>query len=67
MGINLAPEERFEVFGDLNPDQHAAEVRSAGAKPMLIASRRRASRYTKADWERMKAEAGEPVKQSWRP
>ena len=26
MGINLTPEERFEVFGDFNPDDHAAEV-----------------------------------------
>ena len=26
MGINLTPEERFEVFGDFNPDEHAAEV-----------------------------------------
>ena len=26
MGINLTPEERLEVFGDFDPDEHAAEV-----------------------------------------
>ena len=26
MGINLTPEERFEVFGDFDPDEYAAEV-----------------------------------------
>src|SRR5262245_31499382 len=26
MGIPLTPEERFEVFGDFDPDAHAAEV-----------------------------------------
>jgi hypothetical protein len=26
MGINLTPEERLEVFGDFDPDQHAAQV-----------------------------------------
>ncbi len=26
MGINLTPEEKFEVFGDFDPDQHAEEV-----------------------------------------
>src|SRR5688572_3544860 len=26
VGINLTPEERFEVFGDFNPDDYAEEV-----------------------------------------
>ncbi|PIM65711.1 MerR family transcriptional regulator, partial [Streptomyces sp. JV178] len=26
MGINLTPEERFEVFGDKDPEQHAKEA-----------------------------------------
>ena len=57
MGINLTPEERFEVFGDFNPDDHAAEVeeRWGGTEPYRE-SQRRVARYTKADWERIKAQ-----------
>ena len=59
MGINLTPEERFEVFGDFDPDQHAAEVEERwGDTDAYRESQRRVSRYTKADWERMKTEAG---------
>jgi MerR family transcriptional regulator, thiopeptide resistance regulator len=62
MGINLTPEERFEVFGDFDPDQHAAEVEERwGDTDAYRESQRRAARYTKADWERMKAESAEPV------
>ena len=58
MGINLTPEERFEVFGDFDPDQHAAEVEERwGDTDAYRESQRRVSRYTKADWERMKSEA----------
>jgi DNA-binding transcriptional MerR regulator len=57
MGINLTPEERFEVFGDFDPDEHAAEVEQRwGDTDAYRESRRRVSRYTKADWERIKAE-----------
>jgi DNA-binding transcriptional MerR regulator len=62
MGINLTPEERFEVFGDFDPDQHAAEVEERwGETDAYRESQRRVARYTKADWHRMKAESAEPV------
>ena len=62
MGINLTPEERFEVFGDFDPDRHAAEVEERwGDTDAYRESQRRTARYSKADWERMKAESTEPV------
>ncbi len=62
MGINLTPEERFEVFGDFDPDQYASEVEERwGDSDAYRESQKRVSRYTKADWERMKDEAAEPV------
>jgi DNA-binding transcriptional MerR regulator len=62
MGINLTPEERFEVFGDFDPDQHAAEVEERwGDTDAYRQSQQRVARYTKDDWERMKAESAEPV------
>ena len=62
MGINLTPEERFAVFGDFDPDQYAAEVEERwGDTDAYRESQRRTARYTKADWERMKAESAEPV------
>ncbi len=58
MGINLTPEERFEVFGDFDPDEHAAEVEERwGGTDAYRESQRRVSRYTKADWDRLKADA----------
>jgi MerR family transcriptional regulator, thiopeptide resistance regulator len=60
MSISLTPEERLEVFGDFDPDAHAAEAEERwGGSPAYRESQRRASRYTKADWERMKDEASE--------
>ncbi|MEU0968016.1 MerR family transcriptional regulator [Streptomyces sp. NPDC005917] len=57
MGINLTPEERFEVFGDKDPEQYAEEAeRRWGGTEAYAESQRRAARYTKADWQRMKAE-----------
>ena len=62
MGINLTPEERFEVFGDFDPDEHAAEVEERwGDTDAYRESQRRTARYTKQDWERMKAESAEPI------
>jgi DNA-binding transcriptional MerR regulator len=59
MGINLTPEERLEVFGDFDPDAHAAEVEERwGDTDADRESARRSARYTKADWERIKAEGG---------
>jgi MerR family transcriptional regulator, thiopeptide resistance regulator len=57
MGISLSPEERFEVFGDVDPDTHADEAQERwGDTDAYAESRRRAASYTKADWLRMKAE-----------
>lgn len=57
MGISLTPEERLEVFGDFDPDEHAAEVEERwGDTDAYRESRRRAARYTKADWTRIRDE-----------
>ncbi|MGW2641804.1 MerR family transcriptional regulator [Streptomyces sp. NPDC001348] len=57
MGINLTPEERFEVFGDEDPDKYADEAEQRwGDTPEWAESQRRAARYTKDDWKRIKAE-----------
>lgn len=56
MGINLTPEERLEVFGDHDPEQHADEARERwGDTDAYRESARRTSRYTKQDWVRLKA------------
>ena len=58
VGINLTPQERFEVFGDFDPDEHADEAeRRWGGTGAYQESARRVARYTKADWERIKAES----------
>ena len=58
MGISLTPEERLEVFGDHDPDQHAAEAEERwGKTDAFRESRRRVSSYTKADWLQLKSEA----------
>ncbi|MGW3206232.1 MerR family transcriptional regulator [Streptomyces sp. NPDC001135] len=59
MGINLTPEERFEVFGDKDPFKEGyteeAEQRW-GDTEAWAESQRRAASYTKEDWKRIKAE-----------
>ncbi|HKA69780.1 MAG TPA: MerR family transcriptional regulator [Actinomycetes bacterium] len=58
VGIQLTPEERFEVFGDFDPDDYAAEAEQRwGGTDAYAESARRASRYTKADWARFKAQS----------
>ncbi|MGW3358089.1 MerR family transcriptional regulator [Streptomyces bungoensis] len=58
MGINLTPEERFEVFGDKDPDQYAEEAEQRwGGTEAYTESQRRAAGYTKEDWKRLQAEA----------
>ncbi|MCQ4081023.1 MerR family transcriptional regulator [Streptomyces sp. RB6PN25] len=58
MGINLTPEEKFEVFGDHDPDDYAEEAeRRWGSTQAWAQSQRRAASYTKEDWLRIKAEA----------
>ncbi|WP_030621776.1 MerR family transcriptional regulator [Streptomyces sclerotialus] len=57
MGINLTPEEKFEVFGDFDPDDHAEEAeRRWGGTEAYKESQRRAATYTKEDWKRLTAE-----------
>ncbi|MFG2330213.1 MerR family transcriptional regulator [Streptomyces sp. NPDC048604] len=57
MGINLTPEERFEVFGDNDPEQYADETENRwGDTEAYKESQRRTARYTKADWQRMQDE-----------
>ncbi|WP_328749220.1 MerR family transcriptional regulator [Streptomyces sp. NBC_00285] len=57
MGIDLTPEERFEVFGDKDPEQYAEEAEQRwGGTETYAESQRRAARYTKDDWKRLQAE-----------
>ena len=61
MGVPLTPEEKFEVFGDVDPDQHEAEVQERwGETAAYRESKRRTSSYRKEDWLRIEAE-GEDV------
>ncbi|MCQ0001516.1 MerR family transcriptional regulator [Streptomyces sudanensis] len=58
MGINLTPEEKFEVFGEHDPEQYADEAEQRwGGTEAYRESQRRAARYTKADWQRFQDEA----------
>ncbi|MGP4001814.1 MerR family transcriptional regulator [Streptomyces sp. 8N706] len=60
MGINLTPEEKFEVFGDADPDRYADEAeRRWGGSDAYRESQRRTASYTKDDWLRIKAEGAE--------
>lgn len=57
MGIRLTPEEKFEVFGDHDPDDYAEEVRERwGDTEAYAESQRRVATYTKEDWLRIQAE-----------
>jgi DNA-binding transcriptional MerR regulator len=57
MGINLTPEEKFEVFGDNDPEQYAEEVEQRwGGTEAYAESQRRIAQYTKDDWKRMQDE-----------
>ncbi|MFH8465491.1 MerR family transcriptional regulator [Streptomyces sp. NPDC017991] len=57
MGIELTPEEKFEVFGGKDPEEHAEEAGSRwGGTEAYAESQRRAARYGKDDWKRMQAE-----------
>ncbi|MFD3498860.1 MerR family transcriptional regulator [Streptomyces sp. NPDC058676] len=60
MGINLTPEEKFEVFGDKDPEQYAEEAEQRwGGTEAYAESQRRAASYTKDDWKRMQAEVND--------
>ncbi|MCF6735371.1 MerR family transcriptional regulator [Blastococcus sp. KM273129] len=57
MGIDLTPEERFEVFGEHDPERYEAEVRERwGETDAYAESKRRTAAYAKEDWLRIKAE-----------
>ncbi|GHE07121.1 MerR family transcriptional regulator [Streptomyces alanosinicus] len=57
MGIQLTPEERFEVFGDKDPEQYRDEAQARwGNTEAYAESQRRAATYTKEDWKRIQAE-----------
>ncbi|WP_344446751.1 MerR family transcriptional regulator [Kitasatospora nipponensis] len=57
MGIRMTPEEKFEVFGpDYRESWEAEAEQRYGTSPAWQESRRRTSRYTKADWQRLQAE-----------
>lgn len=54
MGINLTPEEKFEVFGDFDPDQYAEEAEQRwGGTEQWRQSQRVTAHYTKDDWKRV--------------
>ncbi|GAA3690065.1 hypothetical protein GCM10022224_064360 [Nonomuraea antimicrobica] len=58
--LNLTAEERAELFGGHDPDEHApeAEQRWGGTRAWSDATRRTSS-YTKDDWRLFTAEAGD--------
>ncbi len=59
-GFLLTKEEMFEVFGDFNPAEYEDEVKDRwGDTEAYAESARRTKRYTKQDWERLKAEQEE--------
>ncbi|MFH9585577.1 MerR family transcriptional regulator [Streptomyces luteogriseus] len=60
MGLNLTPEEKFEVFGGKDPEQYAEEVKERwGDTDEYADSQRRTASYTKEDWKRIQAEAAD--------
>jgi DNA-binding transcriptional MerR regulator len=60
LGINLTPEERFEVFGNHDPERYADEARERwGDTDAYRQSAARTSRYTKEDWLRINEEQQE--------
>lgn len=57
MGINLTPEEKFEVFGDFDPDVYAAEAEQRwGGTEAYKTSQRGHAPWTKEHWRRLLAE-----------
>jgi DNA-binding transcriptional MerR regulator len=58
MGVRLTPEERLEVFGDFDPEAHAAEAEERwGHTDAFREARHRTASYAKDDWKRMGAES----------
>jgi len=60
LGIKLTPEEKFEVFGDADPDQYTEEVEERwGNTDAYRESARKTAQYTKDDWVRIKQESAD--------
>ncbi|MBL6275208.1 MerR family transcriptional regulator [Micromonospora fiedleri] len=60
LNIPLTPQERFEVFGDFEPEAYAEEAEQRwGGTDAYRESNRRASSYSKDDWLRIKGETEE--------
>jgi len=58
MGISLTPEERFEVFGDHDPAEHADEAKERwGETDAYKQSQQRTKSYRKEDWLAIRAES----------
>lgn len=59
-GMDMTPEEKFEVFGDFDPSAYEDEVVERwGDTDAYKISARRTKGYTKDDWARMQAEQSE--------
>lgn len=57
MNVRLTPEEKFEVFGDFDPEAHAAEAEERwGGTDAYKEMQRQVATYTKEDWKRLTAE-----------
>jgi MerR family transcriptional regulator, thiopeptide resistance regulator len=60
MGISLTPEERFEVFGDFEPEDYAEEAEQRwGDTDAYRQSQRRVATYSKEDWRELKAQGAD--------
>ena len=60
VGMNLTPEEKFDLFGTFDPDAYADEVEQRwGETDAYRESARRTGRYTKEDWQRIQAETAD--------
>jgi DNA-binding transcriptional MerR regulator len=59
-GTRMTNEEMLEVFGDFDPSRYEEEARQRwGDTEAYRESARRTSRYSRADWERIKQEGAE--------
>lgn len=59
-GVRMTKDEMFEVFGEFDPAEYEDEVKERwGESDAYKESAKRTARYTKADWERFKAESEE--------
>lgn len=57
-GTMMTPEERFESFGDFDPDEFSAEASERwGSTNAYTVSARRTNAYTPADWKQQRSEA----------